>query len=321
MKLKRFIKNNIIFLIVLFLFIFILYKYNIKDNFTNPICRTNNISCAEKQYDIIICLGQSNMVGSSISDNVTNTDYTNDLNYVIDEKVDKVTFDTNSPTTIRICKSQETSSNFSMATSFGREYARVTNKNVLIINVAKRSTGILRRANVNSAFLWQLRDTAGGIGLYPLAKDFINRVKMKICNRSNVVAICYQGSEEDSYLSNLRGHICGYQVYDNTYINNYNTKMSELLNAFKTDIGDSNTKIMVGGLKLENTNRPCSKYFTNSVIKEVARINNYIFISSDSNTNSNKKYLQRKLDGSQGVHFNKLSQIELGKRYAHYYFN
>ena len=326
---KQSIKRYIIIFLILS-FIYLYYNIYRKENFTNPNCSTSNISCSTKVYDIIICIGQSNMTGPSVSNTnisgsyLTDPLYSDDINYVIHPKVDKVLFDTNNRTNISICKSTETNNNYSMATSFGREYSNRTGKNVLIINVAKRSTGILKRASVNSEYVWQKTNSSAGLALYPLAKDFINSVKAKVCNTSKVIAICYQGSEEDSYLSNKRGHTCGYQVYDTQYINNYNNKMSDLLNSFKSDIGDSNTKILVGGLLLgtsaHSSGHECSEYFTNNVLKYVANTNNYIFVSTDSNSRSSLRYLQRRLDGPGGVHFNKISQIELGKRYANSYF-
>jgi len=337
---KKKSKNIYLYLILVVLFIYILYKsIYIKQNFVAspprpplpplPSCLTSNISCATKVFDIIICIGQSNMIGQAVRDSdisgiyLTDPTYSDDINYVIHPKVNKVLFDTNNINSINICESTETNSRYSMATSFGRAYAIRTNKNVLIINVAKSSTGILRRANRNSEYLWQTRTTPDGVALYPLVKDFINRVKAKVCNTSKVVAICYQGSEEDSYLYSA-GNQCS-PPYDRAYINNYNTKMSGLLNAFKTDIGNPDTKILVGGLLLgteaASSRHPCSEYFTNNVLKEVARRNSYTFVSSDRNTTTQLRYLQRRLDGYEaGVHFNKLSQIELGKRYAYSYF-
>ena len=333
MKIKR-IKTYFTILLILLIIIFIYFSYK-KDNFTNPPrprCSTNIVSCATKVYDIIICIGQSNMTGPFVSnDDIPRSYYTDplyidDINYVIHPKVDKVLLDMKNRNTVTICQSSETQYNYSMATSFAREYAKRTNRHVLIINVSHRSSGILKRAAVNSQYLWQKTNSPGGLGLYPIAKDFINLVKTKICNTSKVVAICYQGSEEDSYLRPRTGRTCAYQLYDNEYINNYNSKITDLLNSFKREIGNNNTKIMIGGLLLgteqNRSGHPCSEFFTNNVLKYVATINNYKFVSTDSNPSSRIKYLQRRLDGNgKNVHFNKLSQIELGKRYFYYYFN
>ena len=97
--------------------------------------------------------------------------------------------------------------------------------------------------------------------------------------------------------------------------------MSRLLNAFKTDFGDGNTKIMVGGLLLDS-GKPCTATFVNNVLKEVARRNGYIFVSTDAASTSSStrhiKYFQRRLNsGDRSVHFNKISYIEFGKRFAY----
>ena len=320
---KFFTKNKILYILFLIIIVVLIYTYKSYENFIDtPICTTRAIPC-DKTFDIIICIGQSNMIGQTISNTVdttylTDDNYIGDLNYTIDPKVYKVIFNIDKPNDVNICQSQESNKQFSMVTSLGREYVRrKPNKNVLIINIAKSSTGIIKSANRNSDHIWQVTDVPAPNkkkALYPIARDFINLVKSKICSTSKVVAICYQGSEEDSYSSAP----CA-TAYDTEYIEIYNRKMFDLLNAFKTNIGDRNTKILVGGLLLD-TSHPCSEYFTNNVLKEVARRNGYIFVSTDANTSSSArdiKYLRRRLNGSGGVHFNKISYIELGKRFAY----
>ena len=89
-----------------------------------------------------------------------------------------------------------------------------------------------------------------------------------------------------------------------------------------------NTKILVGGLLLDS-GKPCTPTFVNNVLREVVRRNirnGYIFVSTDaastSSSTRNIKYFQRRLtSGDRSVHFDKISYIELGKRFAYNYFN
>jgi len=327
---KKIYKKYLFFFIIII--IISIFSILIKEKFQNQNCSTIPIPCSDKVYDIIIVIGQSNATGSFVSDNDMPSRYNNiyhdDIHYVINPRVDKVNLNTDSPNTIQICRSVETKNNYSMVTSFGREYANNNpTKNVLIINVAKRSTGLLKRYAGNSDYVWQLTDSSAGKALYPIAKNFIRNVKSKICNTSRVVAICYEGSEEDSYKEHKSGHDCGYERYDQPYKDIFNYHLTNLLNTLKNDVGDRDTKILVCGILLGTADKPsghpCSQYFSDNVLKYVANRNNYIFVTTDSVSKLNSiEYFKRRLDSAnRGVHYNKLSHIELGKRCYYAYAN
>jgi len=341
----KFIKRNsiyILLLITIFL-IFIFYKYKSSEPFNQEQqqCFTTITDC---NLDIVLVIGQSNANGPNIRNNdrnITNSyisdpTYRDDLNYVINPNIFRVRLifdDSNmlvNPQPARICEARESGSSFSTDVSFAREYIARTGRKVLIINASRSSTAILT-SNYNAKYIWQKNDFNGKIALYNPVKDFVNLVKTKICSSSKLVAIIYRGSEEDSYRSYSGRNTCASPgIYDSTYINNYNTKFSELFNSFKTDLGDSRTKILISGLMLNDTKK-CMTYFSTNVLKALSIRNGYTFVDTDSVRNNkvrNIKYFQRKLTANggntevgSGVHFDKLSQIELGKRLAYAYFD
>jgi hypothetical protein len=349
------IKRNIVYIFILIFIIFILYKYNYSENFTNPACFSELNDCSNNVFDIIVVIGQSNGRGSSVSDidaNITDTykndpKYVNDLNYVIDPNIYKVTLpvdrpakDIKLPSTLNICQAQESKASFSMDVSLAREYVAKTKRKVLIINAAISSTSILTNSNKNSYYVWQKNNVdSNKKALYGPVKDFINLVKSKICRSSKVVAICYRGSEEDAYGNSNKQ--CD-KIFNQTYITNYKNKLSDLFNSYKNDIGTSETKILISGLALNyySNTRKCFEYFSRNVLKAISLQNGYIFVDTDIVTNNkvkNIKYFQRRLTSNggnlikdnsgklvpkeSGVHFDKLSHIELGKRFAYAYFN
>jgi hypothetical protein len=341
------IKKNsifILFLIVIIFLIFIFYKYNSLEQFTEvqPQCFSRLDDC---NLDIVLVIGQSNANGPNVRNNdpnitnsyTTDPTYSDDLNYVINPNIFRVklVFDNMTkllvnPQPARICEAQESGSSFSTDVSFAREYLARTGRKVLIINASRSSTSILTSTN-NSRYIWQKNNLNGKIQFYTPVKDFVNLVKTKICSSSKLVAIIYRGSEEDSYRIPKGRDTCGSTgVYDSTYIRTFNTKFSELLNSFKTDIGDSSTKILVSGLMLNDTKK-CMTYFSINVLRALSRQNGYTFVDTDRVSNNkvrNIKYFQRKLTANggntevgSGVHFDKLSNIELGKRLAYAYFD
>lgn len=235
---------------------------------------------------------------------------------------------------------------YGFGVSFARQYIRegklAAGRKILLINCGVGGTGFFACYPPSPVRgIWDMDDTTCSINLY---KGALNRIKTalnSIKSSSQVKAILWHQGEADipTIFGNLGSPTSN--TVRTLKTNEYTRMLISMLNALRTNIGCPSVPILFGGLSpsyyirqilgidsakndiVVDKNDMRHKWMSD-LIKKIASDNsssNYKFVSAEpiSSVPDFNHYLQGNslIDA---IHFNKSSQIELGKRYF-YVFN
>lgn len=279
-------------------------------------------------YDIIVITGQSNACGAGTRNYHTDTlgpiytpEYDGTNNKIkMFKRNNKEIVEARDPIE-HIEDRSWVGPNNSFALSFSKEYIRNNpNKNVLIIGCGYGGTGLYGgRANN----YWRKPKETDNINnsLYKKTIDRVTAAKQYIGNNSKIVALCWQGGENDSSRAknpSKRGTLF--------------SDLAESLNGIRSNIMTNYKQtyefpVLVGGFPKRDTNPsdlykdvvsqiPKSKFVITTAIRPPTA--SYGFnhhLEGDSGPDSKGKIRENR----GAVHFSASSNRELGKRYFYFY--